>query len=180
MKALTHKPILLLSLTLLTAALVGCQCTDGQRVTIPATDATAPEVVMDLHLPNGNIVTVTSASVTPTIVNVPGGGEVTIIAAAEDPEGVKDAQIWAASFTTTINPNGTLGQTANPGLLTFPTASNNDSGTTGKDGCTRRLVTHKVKVSRTPTRLNSFEVHAEAVNFGNQKASTALAHLIAQ
>ena len=111
------------------AALTGCtntttnQCTVGQGVVIPASDTTDPSVVMDVHLPNGNIVTVTAGSGISTV-PVPGGGKVTLIVNAKDSEGVQDAQIWAASITTKIDPvTGTASKTG-PASFSAPTTSN--------------------------------------------------------
>src|SRR6185436_19742764 len=76
-----------------------CQhCQVGQEIVIPSADTSPPTVLMDFHLPNGNTITITSASPPRTRIDVPPGGRVTVIANAKDDEGVKDVQIWAAKF----------------------------------------------------------------------------------
>src|SRR6266852_2362960 len=82
---------------LVIGAITGCACRFGQEIVIPSSDGTDPSLVMDFHLPSGSIVTVMPGSTTNTVA-VPGGGKVTVIVNAKDGEGVKDAQIWAASI----------------------------------------------------------------------------------
>jgi hypothetical protein len=165
---------------LVATAITGCQtCPFGQEIVIPSSDVTAPSLVMDLHLPNGSIVTVTPGSTTSTV-PVPGGGKVTVIVNAKDPEGVKDVQIWSASIITTIDPNTGVATRQGPGLLGAPSASNADSRSSGQKGCTERVVSENLEVSSTPQRVVSFEVGARGVNFGGRTVRTPTVTLQAQ
>lgn len=168
-------------LSIITAAMMGCtsHCPLGQEIVIPSADGTDPSVGMDFHLPNGSIVTVTPGSAT-TTVPVPGGGKVTVIVNAKDPQGIQDAQIWAADITTKINPATGITTRSGPGLLGAPTASNRDSGSQGQKGCTERVVSTNLEVSKSPTGSVSFEVHAVGVNFGGKNIATPLVTLVAQ
>ena len=179
MKQTRHFLLLLTSIAVMTACTntTTNHCTVGQEVAIPASDTTDPTIVMDFHLPNGSIVSVTPGSGVSTV-PVSGGGKVTVIVNAKDSEGVKDAQIWAASITTKIDPaTGTASKTG-PASFSAPTTSNPDSGSAGQKGCTERLATTNLEVSRTPAGSVSFEVHAVAVNFGGKNVSTPLVTLV--
>jgi hypothetical protein len=181
MKLARHFLILFIAVT----AMTGCtntatnHCPVGQEVVIPASDTSDPAVVMDFHLPNGTIVTVTPGSGVSTV-PVPGGGRVTVIVNAKDSEGVQDAQIWAASITTKIDTATGTATKSGPALLTAATTSNRDSGSAGQKGCTERLATTNLEVSKSPAGSVSFEVHAVAVNFQGGKATTPLVTLVAQ
>jgi len=165
---------------LLGAAMTGCRtCPFGQEIVIPTADNTAPTVVMDFHLPNGNIVTVTPASTTTTI-DVPGGGRVTVIVSARDSEGVKDAQIWAASKIWKTDPITHTESGGVAGTLGRPTASNEDTRSAGQNGCTERVVSQNLVVRNTPRGRTSYEVSAHAINFGNTDVSTPKVTLQAQ
>jgi hypothetical protein len=165
---------------LVAAAITGCRtCPFGQDIVIPSSDVTGPSLVMDLHMPNGSIVTVTPGYTTSTV-PVPGGGKVTVTVNAKDAQGVKDAQIWAARITTTIDPNTGLATRSGSGLLGRPTASNADSGLPGQKGCTERVVSQNLKVSRTPQRVVSYKVTAHGVNFGSRDVRTPTVTLRAQ
>ena len=159
--------------------LAGCQCQSGQEVVIPSSDTTPPSLVMDLHLPNGNIVSVMSTSTASTVL-VPGGGRVTVIAKATDSEGAQDAQIWAASITTKIDPTTGLATQTGPGLLGAPSASNPDGHTAGQKACTERIVQQNLDVRTGPSGSVSFEVSARGVNFGGGNVRTATVTLKAQ
>ena len=170
---------------LLATGMTGCNscnsrtCAVGQEIIIPSADSTDPSIVMDFHLPNGNIVTVTPGSTT-TTVPVPGGGRVTVIVNAKDPEGVQDAQIWAAEFTVTIDPNTGIGSQSGPGLLGAPTVSNKDNGSAGQKGCTERIATTNLDIRKSPTSNTNYEVHAVGLNFGGKRVMTPLVKLVAQ
>lgn len=160
-------------------AVTGCgSCPNGQEIVIPASDGTAPSIVMEFHLPNGNTVAVTSTA-TPSTITVPGGGTVTVIVNAKDAEGIQDVQIWAAEITVTNNPDGTVSK-AGPGLLGAPTASNPDGRTAGQKGCTERVVSQNLTVTKNSHGSTSFEVSARGINFGGTTASTPLVQLQAQ
>lgn len=175
----------LLTLSIITSALTitGCpgpsHCAVGQEIVIPSSDATDPSVVMDFHLPNGSIVSVTPGSSTSTI-PVPGGGKVTVIVNAKDGEGVQDAQIWAADFTYKVDPVTGIASRSGPGLLGAPTASNRDSGGPGQKGCTERVASTNLEVRKLPNGYTGYEVHAVGVNFGGRNMSTPLVTLVAQ
>lgn len=170
-----------LILSILANAITGCSnhCPLGQEVVIPSSDATAPSIGMDFHLPNGSIVTVTSGSATSTV-PVPGGGRVTVIVNAKDSEGIQDAQIWAADIRYKTDPNTGITTQSGPGSLGAPTASNKDVGNPGQKGCTERIATINLDVSKSPTAAVSKEVHAVGVNFGGKSVSTPLVRLVAQ
>lgn len=167
--------------SILAIAITGCpkHCPLGQEIVIPAADATDPTVVMDFHLPNGSIVTVTPTS-GPSTIPVPGGGRVTVIVNAKDSEGVQDSQIWAADIKYKIDPNTGVTTQTGPGLLGAPSASNRDSGSQGQKGCTERVATINLDVNKSPTAALSQEVHAVGVNFGGKSVSTPLVRLVAQ
>ena len=165
---------------LLATAFKGCpKCLVGQEIVIPSSDGTPPSVTMDFILPNGNTITVTPGSTTSTV-PVPGGGEVTVIVNAKDSEGVKDAQIWAAKVTWTIDPNTGAATRSGPETLGAPTASNADSGSPGKKGCTQRLVSQTLVVRSTPRGRVSYEISARGFNFGGGDVRTPLVTLQAQ
>lgn len=160
--------------------MTGCQtCPVGQEIVIPTSDTTDPSLAVDFFLPDGTVVTVTPGSAVSTIA-VPGGGWVTVIAKAQDPEGVQDAQIWAASITWTTDPNTGLTTRSGPGLLGAPTASNRDGRSQGQKGCTERLVSQKLEVRSSPRGGVSYEVSARGINFGGGVISTPLVSLHAQ
>lgn len=177
--------LLFLIFILLATGMTGCKpgnsstCAVGQEIAIPSADTSDPSIVMDFHLPNGNIVTVTPGSTT-TTVPVPGGGRVTVIVNAKDPQGVQDVQIWAASFTVRIDPNTGIGSQSGPGLLGAPTVSNKDNGTAGQKGCTERIATTNLDILKSPTANTNFEVHAVGLNFGGKSVTTPLVKLVAQ
>jgi hypothetical protein len=170
---------------LLATGMTGCKpgnsstCAVGQEIVIPSADTSDPSLVMDLHLPNGNIVTVTPGS-TITTVPVPGGGRVTVVVNAKDPEGAQDAQIWAAEFTVRIDPNTGIGSQSGPGLLGAPTISNKDNGSAGQKGCTERIATTNLEIRKSATANTNFEVHAIGINFGGKRVMTPLVKLVAQ
>jgi len=167
-------------LLMIVFGLAGCQnCPSGQEIVIPSSDTTPPSLVMDLHLPNGNIVSVTSTSTASTVL-VPGGGRVTVIAKATDSEGVQDVQIWAASITTKIDPTTGLATQTGPGLLGAPSASNPDGHTAGQKACTERIVQQNLDVRTGPSGSVSFEVSARGVNFGGGNVRTPTVTLKAQ
>jgi hypothetical protein len=177
------KLFLILSLAAAITMMTGCpnpsHCLLGQEVVIPQTDSTDPTVTMDFHLPNGSIVTVTPGSATSTV-SVPGGGNVTVMVNAKDGEGVRDSQIWAASITEKIDPNTGTVSRAGPGLLGAPTANNADNGGPGQKGCTERLASTNLAVSKSATGSVSFEVTAAGVNFGGRTVRTTTVILAAQ
>lgn len=165
---------------LLATVIAGCStCPVGQEIVIPSSDGTGPSLVMDFHLPNGSIVTVTPGSTTSTV-DVPGGGKVTVIVNAKDGEGVQDAQIWAAGITWTTDPTTGITTRSGPGLLGAPTASNPDSRSPGEKGCTERVVSQNLEVHSTPRGGASYEVSARGLNFGGRDVRTPLVRLQAQ
>ena len=171
--------------TILVTGMSGCnpgnspKCFVGQEIVIPSADATDPSLTMDFHLPNGNIVTVTSSSTTSTV-PVPGGGRVTVIVNAKDPEGIQDVQIWAAGITTKIDPNTGTATQSGPGLLGAPTASNRDNGSAVQKGCTERIAETNLEVRKSSTEIVSHEIHAVGFNFGGKRVQTPLVRLVAQ
>src|SRR5262245_40715273 len=89
--ALTTFPVVL-------ATLMGCatRCVVGQQVTIPSSDTTDPAIVIDFHLPGGQIVSATPTSAPPRVI-APTSGTVTLIAKASDPQGVRDIQLFVGT-----------------------------------------------------------------------------------
>jgi hypothetical protein len=161
------------------ATIAGCAtspCSVGRTVTIPANDATQPSVVLDLHLPGGKIESATP-SVHPAKVTAPSDGTVTLIAKASDPDGVRDIQLWIGTRTC----SGTdAASCSGPGSLGKPTASNRDPGTPSQVGCTERLVSHNVVVSRTSRGSVSHEVSVRGINFAGQEVRVPMIRLEAQ
>jgi hypothetical protein len=85
-----------LALPLLLVTTAGCPpppCAVGSPVTIPASDSTPPTATMDVHFPNKPMLTVRSGSAD-AMSTVGANDVITLIAAGNDPEGVKDIQIW--------------------------------------------------------------------------------------
>jgi hypothetical protein len=126
---------------------------------------------VDIHLPDGTSTTVTSGTPSANVLSQ-SGGTVTLIARATDPNGVKDVQLWVAEKSCHIS-NG-LESCSGPGLLGAPTASNPDNQTAGASGCTDRVVTQNVQISRTASTTRTQEVHATGINFGGGKTDTPL------
>lgn len=150
--------------TLIVTAIIGCQtCPFGQEIVIPSSDTTKPTIVMDFHLPNGNVVTVTPGSGISSVA-VPGGGTVTVIVNSKDDEGVKSSEIWAADIKETTDPNTGLVTKVGPGLLGAPTMSNTDTKGPGQKGCTERVTQQNLEVHKTTNSSVSFEVSARGVN----------------
>jgi hypothetical protein len=172
-----------LILTMLTTGMTGCdscnnrKCLVGQEIVIPSSDTTDPSPGMEVHLPNGNIVNVTPGTST---IAVPGGGKVLVVVNAKDPEGIQDAQIWAAEIKTTIDPNTGAATGGNVPLIRAPMATNKDSATAGQNGCTERIVTTNLEVSKTPTGSVSYEVFGAGINFAGKKVETKHIRLEAQ
>lgn len=165
---------------LVLASMTGCAtCPVGREVVIPSSDTTDPAVVLDFHLPNGQIVSASPNSV-PSAVTVPGGGTVTLIAKASDDQGVKDVQLWIGTKTCSIDPNTGTASCSGPGSQGAPTASNRDTRTAGQNGCTERLVSHNLVVNNTPRGSVSYEVGARGVNFGGREVRIPLIRLEAQ
>jgi hypothetical protein len=162
------------------ASVTGCgSCPVGHEIMIPTADQTDPAVALDFHLPSGQIISASAAS-SPGVVIVPGGGTVTLIASVTDDQGAKDIQLWIGTKTCTIDPATGTATCSGPGLQGAPTASNPDTRSAGQSGCTARLVSHNLIVSRTPTRSVSYEVEARGLNFGGRQARTQLIRLEAQ
>jgi hypothetical protein len=140
---------------------VGCSststCSFGQEVVIPNADATKPSVVMDVHLPNGNIVTLTPGAPPPPPITVPNGSTVTLIATATDPDGAQAVQI--------MGDEGCSG-----GLLGRPMAESKNNRTAGEKACTQILAQTTLLVNHTPFH-DCFEVLALGFNFGAGPAS---------
>ena len=158
----------------------GCKnsnnCFSGTSITIPASDATPPTTVMDVHLPNKPIITVTPPS--PAVSSTIGGSDtVTIIAKGTDPEGTKDIQIWVEETWWTTS-GGTTTQTG-PGLLGAPEAHNLDNGTAGAKGCTERVATLNLYIKQRRKLATSYRIRtwATAINFGGAKVNSAVVTL---
>ena len=168
---------------LILAAMTGCvhsvvgRCVVGREVVITSSDTTAPTVVLDFHLPNGQIVSA-SLNSAPSTVTVPGGGKVTLIANASDDQGAKDVQLWIGTKTCSVNAGTTT--CSGPGLLGAPTANNGDTLTAGQTGCTERLVSHNLEVRNTPSGSLSHEVEVRGLNFSGTEVRIPLIRLVAQ
>lgn len=174
-----HVAVMFFGMLILTA-ITGCKtCQFGQEIVIPSSDATKPTIVMDFHLPNGSVVTVTPGSTTSSVA-VPGGGTVTVIVNTNDDEGVKSSEIWAADIKETTDPNTGLVTRVGPGLLGAPTASSTNTNGPGQKGCTEGVASQDLIVHRTANASVSFEVSARGVNFGGQQVSTPVVTLSAQ
>lgn len=179
MKLTRHFLILFISIAAITGCNTASHCPVGQEIVIPASDTTDPSVVIDFHLPNGSIVTVAPGSGVSTV-PVAGGGKVTVIVNAKDGEGVQDSQIWAAPITIRIDPATGTASRSGPALLGNPTTSNRDGGSAGQKGCTERIASTNLEVTKSSTGSVSFQVHAVAVNFGGRNVSTPPITLVAQ
>lgn len=86
-------------LMFLAAAMAGCTCAVGQRIVIQSSDGTDPSIVMDFHLPNGQIETIGQQSSRSVVVARGASSQITVIASAKDGEGVQDVQIWASPYS---------------------------------------------------------------------------------
>jgi hypothetical protein len=166
--------------------MIGCQgggpsrCQLGREVTIPSSDATAPAMVVDFHLPDGQIVSVSSNAAPPSAPIRSPNGRVTILAKASDDQGVRDTQLWVGTRTCSLDPNTGTESCSGPTLQGSPTVSNRDPSGPGQIGCTERLVSHNLTVSRTPTRSVSFEIDGRGVNFGGREVRTGFVRLVPQ
>ena len=114
----------------------------------------------------------------PSTITVPGGGTVTLVAKASDNQGVQDVQLWIGTRSCSFT--GGIATCSGPGLLGAPTASNRDSGTAGRNGCTERLVKENLVVRNTSTGSVSHDVQARGENFGGREVRTPFIHLQAQ
>ena len=164
--------------TLLAACGSTPHCFSGSQIAIPASDSTPPSVAIDFHMPDGSIVSRTVGDGLPTSIAVPSNGQVTIFAVTRDAQGVRDSRIYAADKTCSEDLSTNIGSCSGPGLLGGPTASNAETNTAGSPGCTERIATQKVAVSKVTvgTRSSSIsvEVSAEGVNFGGQMQRSML------
>lgn len=172
-----YRLLLVLPVSLLIVACVPAQhCFVGSQITIPQADSTPPSVGIDFHMPDGSIVSRTLGDGLPTRITVPSNGQVTIIANTNDAQGVKDSRIYAATKSCSEDSATGIGSCSGPGLLGNPTASNAESNSVGSEGCTQRIATQNVSVTKTTvgTRSSSVsvEVSAEGVNFGRQVQRT--------
>ena len=156
--------------------LCGCKsashCSVGTEITIPNNDNSAPTIVgIDFHMPDGSLVSRQPGDGLSTQITVPTNGDVTVIVAVKDDQGVKDAQLFAATIVCSIDPNNDLESCDGPGLLSGPTANNPETNTAGGVGCTQRLVTQKVNISKSSTGSQSVQISAKGINFGGQKVN---------
>lgn len=175
-----YRAVVLAFVALASALLAACSsCPTGQQIVIPSSDLSDPSLILDLHLPDGQIVPVTENS-SPTTIAVTGGGRVTVIVNTKDGEGVQDSQIWAAEEKYRIDPNTGARISAGPGLLGAPTASNRDGSSPGQKGCTERVATQNLEVLISPLGGTDFEIHASGLNFASRKVMTPLIKLIGQ
>jgi len=140
------------------------KCLAGREVVIPSGDKTNPTVVLDIQLPNGQILS-TSSSPFPSKVTAPSGSTVKLTAKASDDQGVKDVQLWIGTESCSFDSEGNA-TCAGPGLLGKPTASNRDTGSPGQKGCTERRVSHELIARKTSSVSVSYEVSTHALNFG--------------
>jgi hypothetical protein len=159
---------------LLLVALSGCtsasHCLVGDEISIPNNDNSAPTIVgIDFHMPDGSLVTRTPADGLSKQIKVPTNGDVTVIVAVKDDQGVKDAQLFAASINCSIDPNAGTETCPSPPLLSGPTASNPETHTAGEVGCTQRLVTQKINISKSSTTSKIVEISVKGLNFGGQE-----------
>lgn len=163
-------------LYLLLAALCGCSgrpshCALGSEISIPASDSSAPIIVgIDFHMPDGSLVSRKPGDGLSQQIAVPSNGEVTVIVVVEDAEGVKDSQLFIAPFRCSFSP----ATCQSPGLLSGPTAGNPETNTVGGAGCTQRLATEKVTITKSATGSTNAEVSAKGFNFGGQQAETLI------
>ena len=152
----------------------GNSCFSGAAVTIPATDATPPAMTLDVHLPDGKLVTLVPGSSGTADVTSASGGTVTLIAKATDPEGVRDVQLWVQDENCHV---GQPQSCSGPGLGGAPSATNPDTQGTGATGCTERVVTENVQIGSNGSRFLSQQVFAKGVNFGGGTTDTQLANV---
>jgi hypothetical protein len=152
----------------------------GSRVVIPSSDTTDPAVVLDFHLPDGQIVSVSSSSASPSSVTASSNGTVTLFAKASDDQGIRDVQLWIGTTTCSIDPSSGSLTCSGPTSGAAPTASNRDTRGPGETGCTERLVQHNLVVSYTPTSSTSHGVSARGVNFGGREVRIGVIRLQAQ
>ncbi|HYJ38634.1 MAG TPA: hypothetical protein VEV87_08455 [Chitinophagaceae bacterium] len=147
------------------------KCFSGTSITIPSSDLTTSTTIMDVHMSNKPITSVTSAS-SPDSAAIGGNDTVTIIAKGTDPEGIKDIQIWVEE--TWWNPSIT-----GPTLLSAPEVRNVDNSTAGAKGCTERLATLNLYIKQRRKQATSYRIRtwSTAVNFGGAKVNSAVVTL---
>ncbi|HSJ86785.1 MAG TPA: hypothetical protein VK909_06205 [Anaerolineales bacterium] len=165
-------PLLLVGLSACKSA---SHCLVGGEITIPNNDNSAPTIVgIDFHMPDGSLVSRKPGDGLSNRITVPTNGDVTVIVAVQDDQGVKDAQLFAAAIDCSIDPSTGAESCSSPPLLSGPTASNPENNTAGEVGCTQRLVTQKINISKSSTGSNSVEISAKGINFSGQKVGSAI------
>jgi hypothetical protein len=137
----------------------------GQPVTIPTADTSQPAVLVDLLLPDHRTVSFATGAAQ-QIVTSAASGPVSILARAVDQQGAQDIEIWAGERR--CETNGGTTTCSGPGLLAYPTSHNTDTGSAGAIGCTERLATADINISKVGNQSREQVVHLVGKNFGGQ------------
>ena len=126
-------------LALRLSALVACvavvsaceQGPEGSPVPVNTADTTPPVIleVTTQGKEGGDIeVTPSSGSITGTLA---ADESMAVIVRAQDPEGVKAAEVWGTEEKTCTDPQSGIATRTGPGLVALPLIANTDSATTG-------------------------------------------------
>ena len=123
---------------------------------------------MDAHFPRDpKLITVTATS-GPAQAKVRRNDVITLAVAGNDPEGIKDIQIWVEE---TWDFNGTL---EGPTLSQTPVQSNPDGAVAGGTGCSQRLTTFNLDIEQRSKQATYYRIRtwAQAVNFSGTPLKT--------
>jgi hypothetical protein len=147
-----------------------CPPAPDTTVTVPSTANDPPDVVLDVHYPQGQMFTVTPAGRPAAMpMHVNGNDELSLAAACiDDDSGCKDIQIHVDAVTTAVN-----GTRTSVGLST-PFAHNRDSNAVpGGTALKRRSVTAKLDVPqlRGGGAVLTLPIAVHAINGNDQVAS---------
>ena len=137
------------TLVLCFGAVLSTGCPTG-KITIPAADATPPEITLLVTQERGNssstVLSINGSSPQPAPIPAQRADAYIFSATGKDPEGTKETQIWVSYTFWRTNPDGT-GTQIGPGLLTTPAARSVDNSQPGGTGYVERPVLHTVEIA---------------------------------
>lgn len=172
--------IFVVFVAVLMSVAIGCTttnrpCVAGKAITIPVSDVSSPTSAMDIHFPSKPSATVMEGSGDIEI-KVGGNDAITLLAVGNDPEGVKDIQIWIQETWWFANPTTGIVSQRGPGLLGAPEKQNVDSSTSGTV-CSSRATNLKLDVGQRRAGATQYRARswAKALNFSNKESTTSQA-----
>ena len=122
---------------------------EGSPVPVNTADTTPPVIfeVTTQGKEGGDIrVTTTSGSISGTLAS---DESMAVIVRAEDPEGVKSAEVWGTEEKTCTDPQSGIATRTGPGLVALPLIASTDTATAGGTART-------VRSARQPVVMTSF------------------------